>query len=297
MIRMTGMDRLSILISSYNRGDIIGRSIDSILSSNLPDGLELEIVIVDDRSDEETWRIIESYREDPRFIIHRNDQRIGMGGPNWNKAFELSTGNIVTNNEDDMIWHRDYIGILYRELKKYDPYTCVVGMYIQSPDPDDLKPPKTRPRDPYPDFGIFTGIPKKKSMIPTEHVCHNQFFCRREFFDGLKELWPTLVKGSGLREEDDLFLRTLKLVPQRKYVAVPSAYLWHVYLSDGGYHREKLIRSKRAKESHEMFLKRNFGKRALPMILCFRIYMVQRRFRDLVGTRVLDRFFRKGKKV
>lgn len=286
------MDKLSILISSYNRHDIIYKSIKSILNSNIPRCLEIEVIIVDDCSNEKTWNEIKRFKHDPRFIIHRNEKRKGTGGENWNKAFELSSGNIITNNEDDMIWHEDYIKILYNELKEHDKYTCLFGMYIQTEDPDNLRPPKTQPKDPYPDYGLFTGIPRKKSIIPSEHVCHNQYFCRREFFEGLDELWPTLVKGSGLREEDDLFLRTLKLKPKRKYLAVPSAYLWHIYRAPGGYHLDKKRSEKNNHLSHKIFLKRNFGNRYYYMIVFYHIHSKIKTLKEKLG-RIKNKLFKK----
>ncbi len=277
------MDKLSILISSYNRDDTIEMSIESILNSNIPDDLELEIVIIDDCSNERTWKVLEKYIADNRFIIKRNEIRRGTGGENWNEAFRLSSGNIITNNEDDMIWHEDYINNLYNVLKEQDKNTCLFGMYIQSEDINNLRPPITQPTDPYQTYGFFTGIPKKKSLVPTEHVCHNQYFCYREFFEGLEELWPTLVPGSGLREEDDLFLRTLKLKPHRRYIAVPQAYLWHIYKSPGGYHKEKNKNERKNIESHKKFLKRNFKNRYIFMILFYYLYISALKMKKTLG--------------
>ena len=286
---MKNMDRLSILLSSYNRPDLIGLSIESILSSNMPEGLELEIVIVDDISDDETWEILNRYRDDPRFIIVKNKEKSYAGGPNWSRAFELSTGNIITNNEDDMIWHPDYIKNLYTELKKHDKHTCLFGMYIQTPSLDEMRPPRTRPNDPRPHLGRFTGIPYKPTDGIGEHVGHNSFFCYREFFDGLDETWHHFP-GSGLREETDLYLRTMKLTPKRRYIAVPSAYLWHIHNRSG-----KNVQTKRSirhgdRTNHVLFLRRNFGKKAVFMIACYKLYVFQKSIRDWLGYHLIDRF-------
>ena len=63
------MEKLSILMNSYNRPDIIDGAIQSILRSNLPDGLELEVVIVDDHSNEETWDIVRSNVQDVKDAV------------------------------------------------------------------------------------------------------------------------------------------------------------------------------------------------------------------------------------
>ncbi|MFW3145882.1 MAG: glycosyltransferase family 2 protein [Thermoplasmatota archaeon] len=282
------MDKLSILISSYNRPELIGLSIDSILNSNLPEGLELEIVIVDDQSDEETWEVLNEYKDDPRFIFHKNKRKSYAGGPNWSKGFEISTGNIILNNEDDMIWHKDFIKNLYTELKKHDRYTCCFGMYIQTPSLDMMRPPRSGPRNPYPKIGFFTGIPKKRSLRNDEHVSHNQFFCYRSFFDGLDEVWHH-YPGSGLREETDLLLRLRKLKPERKFVAVPEAYLWHIENRSGKNVQDMKTRRKRDSTNHIIFLKRNFGWKALFMMTFYKLYQFQKSVRDFVGRNLIER--------
>ncbi|MGA1866521.1 MAG: glycosyltransferase family 2 protein [Thermoplasmatota archaeon] len=283
------MDKLSIIISSYNRPELLDLSIRSILDSNIPEGLELEIVIVDDQSDQETGDILRQYECDTRFIIHRNKEKKGAGGPNWSKGLELSTGNIIVNNEDDMIWHPDFISRLYRKLKEHDENTCIFGMYIQTPSLEEMRPPKSRPDNPHPKIGLFTGLPKKRSKRSDEHISHNQFFCYRKFFDGLDEVWHHFP-GSGLREETDLYLRLRKLSPPRKFVALPDAYLWHIENKSGKNVRSLRERRKRDSRNHFIFLKRNFGLRAYAMIVLYKLFMAQRAFREFIGGKVIDRF-------
>ncbi|MGA1820242.1 MAG: glycosyltransferase family 2 protein [Thermoplasmatota archaeon] len=282
------MDRLSIIISSFNRPDLIGHSIDSILGSNIPEDLELEVVIVDDQSDRRTWDILKQYENDPRFVIHRNEKKMYAGGPNWSKGFQLSSGNIMINNEDDMIWHPEFIKRMYEELKKHDEYTCIFGMYIQTPSLNDMRAPLSRPDDPRPKIGLFTGIPIKRSLRSDEHVSHNQFFCYKKFFEGLDELWHH-YPGSGLREETDLYLRLKKLSPPRKFVALPDAYLWHIQNASGKNVQSIAVRRKKDSGNHVLFLKRNFGLRAYPMIVLYKLYMTQKAIRDLIGSKVIER--------
>ena len=88
------MEKLSILMNSYNRHDIVGHAIDSILNSNMPENLELELVIIDDHSNERTWKVLEGYMKDPRINIHRNEKNVGSGSLNWNKSFKMATGGV-----------------------------------------------------------------------------------------------------------------------------------------------------------------------------------------------------------
>jgi hypothetical protein len=162
-------------------------------------------------------------------------------------------------------------------------------MYIQTPSMEEMRPPRTKPREPGPKIGFFTGLPKKRSIRPDEHISHNQLFCYKDFFEGMDEKWHHFP-GSGLREETDLYLRALKMEPRRKFIAVPEAYLWHIQNVSGKNVQSLRIRRKRDSKNHIIFLKRNFGWRAPLMIICYRLYLLQKGIRDLVGHNLIDRF-------
>jgi glycosyltransferase involved in cell wall biosynthesis len=54
------MPKISILTTTYNHKDFIGYTIQSILDQSINDW---ELLIGDDSPGEETWKIIQSYRE------------------------------------------------------------------------------------------------------------------------------------------------------------------------------------------------------------------------------------------
>jgi glycosyltransferase involved in cell wall biosynthesis len=53
--------RVSVILTSFNHGKYIRDAIDSVLNQTLVD---LELVIIDDASTDDTWRIISSYKDD-----------------------------------------------------------------------------------------------------------------------------------------------------------------------------------------------------------------------------------------
>ncbi len=105
---MTG-PKLSLCIPVYNGQQFIKETIDSVLSQSFKD---LEIVIVDNQSTDNTVSIVRSY-SDPRIKLFSNDTNIGMI-PNWNKAMELATGKYIKIlPADDFI----YPGCLEKQIK------------------------------------------------------------------------------------------------------------------------------------------------------------------------------------
>jgi glycosyltransferase involved in cell wall biosynthesis len=71
----------SVLIPVFNRRDLVGRAIESALRQGIPD---LDVVVVDNHSDDGTWEVLQSY-SDPRVRLLRNESNIGLFG-NFNRC-------------------------------------------------------------------------------------------------------------------------------------------------------------------------------------------------------------------
>lgn len=102
---------ISIIIPVYNREDKIGRCLDSILAQTFHD---LEILIVDDGSTDQTLAVCESYMEkDQRIQLFQIEHR-GVSAAR-NKGIEEANGRyLLFVDSDDCIdaemtalsWHR-----------------------------------------------------------------------------------------------------------------------------------------------------------------------------------------------
>jgi glycosyltransferase involved in cell wall biosynthesis len=90
----TGLDghmpTVSVLIPSYNGASYIASAIDSVLQQ---DGVDLEIIVVDDNSTDGTVSIVERY-DDPRVRLFQNAANLGPES-NWNRALELAEGAYI----------------------------------------------------------------------------------------------------------------------------------------------------------------------------------------------------------
>jgi len=84
------MPTVSVVIPTYNGARHLRAAIDSVLEQQ---GVDLEIVVVDDRSSDESHAIAAQYG-DPRVRAERNEQNLGPEG-NWNRALSMATGRYV----------------------------------------------------------------------------------------------------------------------------------------------------------------------------------------------------------
>lgn len=112
----------SILIPAYNAEKYIGRCIESILSQTYTD---FEVIIIDDGSYDNTYKLCKQYAEkDPRISIFKQ-KNIGVASTR-NKLIQLAKGEWILFIDAD-----DYIAPQYTEIfKKYistinsDVYVC-----------------------------------------------------------------------------------------------------------------------------------------------------------------------------
>lgn len=97
------MDKLiSVIVTTYNREDLLERAVRSVIAQTYP---AIELVIVDDCSNEKTAQLIERIRPEcekrfARFIYERNKKNSGSNFSR-NRGYSLSQGTFVTGLDDD----------------------------------------------------------------------------------------------------------------------------------------------------------------------------------------------------
>lgn len=90
--------RVSICMPCYNRGSYIAGAIKSCLNQTHKD---IELVLVDDASSDNSLKVMSKYVKDPRVVLVRNKKRRGIPA-SFNKAIRSSSGDaIVINGSDD----------------------------------------------------------------------------------------------------------------------------------------------------------------------------------------------------
>lgn len=104
---------ISIALCTYNGGKYLEMQLQSILSQTYPN---LEVVIVDDRSTDETEDLILQYLKiDKRIKFFKNPNNIGFN-KNFERAISLTTGEYIAISDQDDIWKKEKIEILYKNI-------------------------------------------------------------------------------------------------------------------------------------------------------------------------------------
>ena len=95
---------VSIIIPTYNRGDLITRSINSVLNQSYHD---FEVIIIDDCSSDKTGKVVEGI-SDKRITYYKLGKRKGPGAAR-NKGIEISNGEFMAFQDSDDEWLPGYL--------------------------------------------------------------------------------------------------------------------------------------------------------------------------------------------
>ena len=80
---------IPLCIPAYNAARTVADTLDSVLHQDL----DLEVVVLDNASEDGTGDIVRSFT-DPRIRVHCNESVLSIGD-NWNELVRLSTGSLV----------------------------------------------------------------------------------------------------------------------------------------------------------------------------------------------------------
>jgi glycosyltransferase involved in cell wall biosynthesis len=139
---MTEMPLVSVIVPTYNRARIIAKTIDNILEQTYPN---IELIIVDDGSTDDTATVLEPYRGRIRLVSQEN------AGPAAarNQGIRFAKGEIVAFQDSDDTWHSTKIARQASLLVRYqNAVACLCnsslkrsGVVTSSFELADLSPP------------------------------------------------------------------------------------------------------------------------------------------------------------
>lgn len=83
--------KVSVLIPTYNYAHFLDETIQSVLDQTFTD---FELIIVDNRSTDNTDEVVKKYLGEKRVSFYTNETNVGLVG-NWNKCLDYATGEYI----------------------------------------------------------------------------------------------------------------------------------------------------------------------------------------------------------
>ena len=111
------MPQVSVIIPTYNRAYVLGEAIDSVLSQTYDD---LELIVIDDGSQDETRDIVASYNSRLTYL-HQEHRGVSAAR---NLGIERARGNYLAFLDSDDLWLKEKL-YLQMECMMADPETLI----------------------------------------------------------------------------------------------------------------------------------------------------------------------------
>ncbi|MET3020016.1 glycosyltransferase family 2 protein [Flavobacterium hydatis] len=235
---------VSIIIPTYNRANLIGETLNSILVQTYENW---ECIIVDDGSTDNTDEVVSDYiKKDSRFQYHHRPKHRPKGGnAARNYGFELSKGEYVNWFDSDDIMLEDFI------LKKISLFSSEeVQLVICSGIYVDGKLRKIENIDLNIDSFLFKDYVRWKLKIMTPSILFKKSFLENKALFDLK-----IFRG----QETEFFSRLFYCLPENNYkiINIPL-FLYRQHASTKSFENHEYV--KIFKESQTKIMIENFKK-------------------------------------
>lgn len=182
--------RASIIITSYNRPDLLSQAVESVLMQDYKDK---EILIGDDGSNKETREVCEVYENAYENIIYyqsnrKDEDRLKCTeyAENINECIKLSTGDVIFYLVDDDYYLQGHVSSLMAALESHPDWMVVYGPQYQNKLNDDNGV----------EWNMFIRAPGPVVAQASCQLDHNQVAHRREVLDKVG-LWETDIAHRG----------------------------------------------------------------------------------------------------
>jgi glycosyltransferase involved in cell wall biosynthesis len=112
------MPKVSIAVPTYNRSSLVNEAVNSILLQTEKD---LEIVLVDDGSTDNTSEVIEKINDDRIKYYYKEN---GGCASARNMGLRKSTGRYIAFLDSDDLWPKDFLSTMLKNLESQPEYGC-----------------------------------------------------------------------------------------------------------------------------------------------------------------------------
>jgi|GEM_PF-1373919 len=195
------MNKLSIIIPTYNRADLIPFTLDSLLPVHHP-GVDYEVIVIDDGSADNTWELVtNSY---PDVILLRNE---GKGAPAArNTGLRASQGTYILYLDSDDLIGPGYLKGKITWLDEHPDLDAVYGAYDYFASDGAFSAETIIFKHKYPkELGADAAEKHMANYLSGDYVPANTLIWRREILQACKGHREDLA----LNQDVDLMVRAL----------------------------------------------------------------------------------------
>lgn len=257
---------VSVIIPAYNCAGYISKAIDSALNQ----GVELEIIVIDDCSTDNLDEVMEKYRDNPALFYVKNSKNMGVA-QSRNRGIDLARGKYIAFLDADDYWERDKLKKQLDAITRTGSVLCCTAREMVHPN------------------GESTGrtIPIKEKLTYRELLKHNSINCS-------SVLLEAAVAREFPMEHDDShedYIMWLEILKKYQYACGINEPLLKYRISPEGKSADKI---KSAAMTFKVYRYMGFG--WLKSLICFCSYAFHGVWKHGLGRRSLNHKTAKEKK-
>lgn len=119
---------VSVIIPVYNGEVLVGKAIDSALNQNV----DIEIIVINDCSSDNTLQILKSYNDD-RIVVLNNEHNCGVA-KSRNKGVNAARGKYIAFLDADDFWSEGKLKKQLELIEKMNAPICVTARRLLTPE-------------------------------------------------------------------------------------------------------------------------------------------------------------------
>ncbi|KZZ83903.1 glycosyltransferase family 2 protein [Bacillus sp. SJS] len=209
---------VSVIIPAYNRAKVLSFSLESVLKQTYKN---LEIIVVDDNSNDNTQEIVNTYiAKDKRIKYLRHEQNKG-GGAARNTGISHAKGFYIAFLDSDDAWYPEKIKLQIELMEKNQNIEILFTGSIETKYPSNKLIRKRI---------IKNSIPLKKLYMENYLGTTSSVMCKASLLKSINGFDPALKSA----QDWDLYLKAVK---QGNYYIIEKPLLNHTEPEDGDKYR------------------------------------------------------------
>lgn len=255
--------KVSVIIPSYNRGHLLEKTIPTYIQDNV-----IEIIIVDDCSEDNTQEIVEKMKEKYPLIKYYKMDKNSKQQAAKNKGIELvnEESKYIYFGDDDAILIENSISFLVETMEKYNADLVGARALWAKTEEDINNLSKFISKNNFftdelvnfdRDEFNFDKITKKAMEVP---VTQAYFLIKKEALGVVR--FSLDYKGNAYREETDFILQIHKKRKKIMYDARAVGINLPRYIATGGVHKKGVFGRVKwfywAVKNNDLFLEKNY---------------------------------------
>ena len=123
--------KVEIIICTYNRAEKLSKAIESVLNAEIPDGIDVELIVVNNNSTDGTESLIKEFSENSsrlkmKYLFEKKQGKSHA----LNTALKHITGDLIAFTDDDVTVDKYWIKEMVKALERYPEYNCFGGKVV-----------------------------------------------------------------------------------------------------------------------------------------------------------------------